>query len=298
MAQEFGKKSWFSASDIPFARDEANRFLPWIVAFMVCLTGLMLATSLSLGTVMQRLSGNYLNSFTIQIPASSAESLKKGSIVRLIRDNDWAADAYEISREEMQELIAPWLGDDSGVENLPLPQLIEVKIRDGATVDLPALERRIRKLAPEAEIDDYQQWMGKFSRFSSGVQYTVFILAAMIILTTLAIVVLAAKTALRLHQQTVEVLYTIGAQDDYIAAQFQQNAMWLVFRGAAAGTVLAALLFWASQSLTTALDSPLLPVFDFTPAHGLLFMVLPVLTASAALFSTRFAVLALLKRKP
>lgn len=298
MTQEFRKKSWFSAPDIPFAQDEANRFLPWIVAFMVCLTGLMLATSLSLGTVMQRLSGDYLNSFTIQLPADQPEAPDSEAIIRSILDNDWAEKAQEISRSDMQALIEPWLGDATGVENLPLPILIEVKTRAGADVDLAALERRIQQLAPGAEIDDYQLWMTKFRQFSAGVRYTVSALAMMIIATTLAIVVLAAKTALRLHQQTVEVLYTIGAQDDYIAAQFQQNAMWLVFRGAMLGTVAAVVLFWITQRVTSALESPLLPVFDFTLIHALLFISLPVVTALAALFSTRFAVLAMLKRKP
>ncbi|MCH2548188.1 MAG: hypothetical protein MK052_11350 [Alphaproteobacteria bacterium] len=298
MSQEFHKKSWFAAPDIPFARDEANRFLPWIVAFMVCLTGLMLAGSLSLGTIMHRISGNYLNSFTIQIPAAAAVTVQPETVVQLVRNNDWVVSAHEISKEEMQALIEPWLGNAEGVENLPLPMLIEVKILEGAAVDLPALERRLQELAPGAEIDDYKQWMTRFSQFSSGVQYMIFTLAGMIILTTLAIVVLAAKTALRLHQQTVEVLYTIGAQDDYIAAQFQQNAMRLVFRGAARGSLVAALLFWLSQNLTTSLDAPLLPVFDFSYTHALLFLTLPLLTALAAFFSTRYAVLALLKRKP
>ena len=120
----------------------------------------------------------------------------------------------------------------------------------------------------------------------------------LLVATTLAVVVLAAKTALRLHQQTVEVLYTIGAEDNYIATQFQQNAMALVFRGAAAGSVAAALLLWIAQMATSAFDAPLLPEFAFSPAHILLFILLPLLTAGAALFSTRFAVLALLRRKP
>lgn len=292
------KKRWFSAPDIPFARDEANRFLPWIVAFMACLTGLMLAASLSLGTVMHQMNGDYLNSFTIQIPRTTADTLDADDITANIRDNDWAEEVREIKREEMQALIEPWLGSAEAVDTLPLPLLIEVKIREDAEVDLAALERRLQQVAEGAEIDDYKQWMTKFSRFSSGVQYTVFVLAMLIILTTLAIVVLAAKTALRLHQQTVEVLYNIGAQDDYIASQFQQNAMRVVLRGAAIGSMVAALVFWSSQRVTLALESPILPVFAFTPAHGVLFVVLPLVTALAALFSTRFAVLALLKRKP
>lgn len=289
---------WFSAPDIPFARDDANRALPWIVAFMVCLTGLMLAASLSLGTVLHQMNGNYLNSFTIQIPRDDAEKLNTADVIALISDNDWAAEVREIEQEEMQSLIEPWLGSVEAVDALPLPLLIEVKMKEDAQVDIDALERRIRKLASGAEIDDYKQWMTTFSRFSTGVQMAVSALALMIILTTLGIVVLAAKTALRLHQQTVEVLYNIGAHDSYIAAQFQQNAMRLVFRGAALGSVAAALLFWSAQPMTEAFDSPLIPVFAFTPAHAILFILLPVLTALAALFSTRYAVLGMLQRKP
>lgn len=298
MAQAFGTSRWFSAPDIPFARDEANRFLPWIVAFMVCLTGLMLAASLSLGTVMQRLSGDYSHSFTIQIPARDADAVDSEELLANIRATDWVAEASEISRDEMQSLIEPWLGNQEAIGNLPLPLLIEVRLHEDADIDLEAFERRVRQFAPHAELDDYQQWMDRFGHFSAGVQYTVAALAVMIVLTTLAIVVLAAKTALRLHQQTVEVLYTIGAQDDYIATQFQNNAMRLVLRGALLGTAVAAVMFWLLQGVTVALDSPLLPVFDFTVLHALLFVVLPIITASAALFSTRFAVLALLKRKP
>lgn len=299
MALEFCRKGWFSAPDIPFARDDANRYLPWIVAFMVCLTGLMLAVSLSMGMTMQRLSGNYESSFTLQIPASSlSRNFTAKTAIALLRGNEWAEDVREISREEMQSLIEPWMGSGAAMDTLPLPLLIEVKVREGTTVDIDALERRIAKKAPGASIDNYERWMTRFGRFSAGVQYVVFVLAMLMVATTLAVVVLAAKTALRLHQQTVEVLYTIGAEDNYIATQFQQNAMALVFRGAAAGSVAAALLLWIAQMATSAFDAPLLPEFAFSPAHILLFILLPLLTAGAALFSTRFAVLALLRRKP
>lgn len=299
MAQEFRKRSWFSAPDIPFARDDANRYLPWIVGFMVCLTGLMLATTLSVGMTMQRLGGDYQRSFTLQIPASSLSAeFNATKAIALMRDNEWAEEVREITRKEMLSLIEPWMGGGTAMDSLPLPLLIEVKIREGAEVDIDALEKRIAKQAPGASIDNYERWMTRFGRFSAGVQYVVFTLAMFMVAATLAIVVLAAKTALRLHQQTVEVLYTIGAEDNYIAGQFQQNAMMLVLRGAVAGSLAAAGLLWLAHMATAAFDAPLLPEFAFSPAHIVLFMLLPLLTAGAALFSTRYAVLALLKRKP
>lgn len=299
MTQWERSKQWFRAPDIPFARDDANRFLPWIVAFMVFLTGLMLSVSLSLNTAVHRWNSDYLNSFTVQIPqVDESATISGDEVMALLRDNEWAETVREISRDDMRALIEPWLGKGHGLESLPLPLLIEVKVREGREVDTAALQRRLATLVPGAEIDDYQLWMAKFSRLSAMVQWGAFILAVLIVVTTLGIVVLAAKTALKLHQQTVEVLYTIGAHDDYIAHQFQQNAMRLVLRGAVGGTALAALFFYFSERLSASLQTPLLPAMDFSTGHAILLLALPVLTATAALFSTRYAVLALLKRKP
>ncbi|MGB1540470.1 MAG: cell division protein FtsX, partial [Rickettsiales bacterium] len=259
------KKSWLAAPDIPFAKDDANRFLPWIVAFMICLTGLMLAASLSLSDALERWNGAYLNSFTVQIPVhGDTPPIPAAEVVKMLEENSWVEEAREITPNEMRSLIEPWLGEGRELEHLPLPLLIEVRIRENYAVDTDALEKRLRTLAPGAEIDDYELWMTKFGEFSQVVQWIAFTLAACIIITTLGIVVLAAKTALRLHLQTVELLYTIGAQDHYIVQQFQRNAMWLVLKGALLGTLMASGLFWVLYRVTAAFESPLLPPMDFT----------------------------------
>lgn len=288
-----------TAPDIPFARDDANRFLPWIIGFMVCLTGIILAFSLSLGMALHRWNGDYLNSFTVQIPAVTGEDGADGAgkTIAVLQQYDWVVSAREMSRGAMQDLIEPWLGESEALETLPLPALIEVRVEEGHEVDIAAVQKRLRSVTPKAEIDNYQLWMEKFSRFTHTVQWASFALAVLITVTTLSIVVLTAKTALRLHYQTVEVLYTIGAPDTYIARQFEQNALRLVLKGAAAGAVVALSLFWLSRQVVGVFDSPLMPALDVTTPHIILFLGLPVLTAAAALFSTRYAVLNLLRQK-
>ena len=195
-------------------------------------------------------------------------------------------------------IVALHRGDGHALDSLPLPMLIEVTIHEGRSVNIDALERRLAALMPGAEIDDYALWMSEFNRFSVWVQWAVFLLAMLIVIATLSIVVLAAKTALRLHQQTVDVLYTIGAQDTYIARQFQQNAMLLVLKGAVAGTVMAAALYWLAVRYSAVVESPLLPALNISVGHVVLFITLPLIMAGAALVSTRFAVIALLRHKP
>lgn len=291
---------WLSSPDIPFARDDANRFLPWIIAFMVCLTGLTLAAAISLQLALFRWGGEYYNSFTVQIPAQTLETAKvePKRIVSMLQENDWATSAREIPRSEMRKLIEPWLGNGEVLDDLPLPALIEVKLKEGSVVDIPALERRLQTLAPGAEIDDYQMWIGRFKAFSRNLQLFAGALAVLLVVTTLALVVLAAKTALRLHERTVDVLYTIGAEDGYIARQFRKNAFRLVLRGAVGGAVAAFAIYLLAGQMTARFESALLPSLQMTAAHWALFIALPLVTSLIASRFTHRSVLALLARRP
>lgn len=302
MAKLFAKRL-MASPDIPFRGDESNRFLPWIVAFLMCLTTLMLAASLTLNLALHRWDGNYLNRFTIQIPQpddaeKSSANARPENILRLVEENEWVEEANLLGQKELQDLIEPWLGDADIINSLPLPYLIEVRVKPDTAVDIPALQARLAKIAPGTEIDDYKLWMDKFSRFSKSVQLVAFGLSVLLVLTLLGIVVLLSKTALRLHQRTVDVLYTIGAKDDYIARQFQRNAMRQVLKGAVFGTAVAVAMFIFLGKLAAELESSLLPPFTITMGHVLLFGVLPLLTAFAARWTTRAAVLSLLKQRP
>lgn len=290
---------WLGSADIPFAKDDANRFLPWIIAFMVCLTGLTLAVIVSLQMALFRWDGDYSNSFTVQIPASVVrdQQIDPQKIADMLAENNWARSARPVTQSEMQSLITPWLGQGAQLEGLPLPALIEVRVKDGAMVDTVALQRRLQKVAAGAEIDNYQLWMARFHAFSRNMQWFAGIMAGLMIVTTLALVVLAAKTALRLHEKTVDVLYTIGAEDGYIARQFDKNASQIVFRGAAFGTLAALVLYLLAGQMTAAMESLLLPPLDMTSAHLLLFLSLPLVTVLAAGSFTHRAVLALLAKR-
>lgn len=290
---------WLASPDIPFAKDDANRFLPWIIAFMVCLTGLTLAAVLTVQAALFRWSGEYFNSFTVQVPSSVVQEhkLDPQRLVAMLSDNDWAESAREIPRSEMQSLIEPWLGSGAAVEGLPLPLLVEVKLKGSAKIDVPALQKRLQRIAPGAEIDDYQLWMARFHAFSRNLQWVAGALALLMVTTTLALVVLAAKTSLRLHEKTVDVLYTIGAADEYIARQFQRNASDVALRGASLGAAVAFVLYALAGQATAALESMLLPPMDITLGHLVLFIALPIVTVFAASRFTHRSVLTMLAER-
>lgn len=286
--------------DIPFARDDANRFLPWIVGFMLCLTALVLALSVSLSASLFKWDGDYVNRFTVQLPHMDdgrTEAVTE-AILALSKQYDWIENARQLPQNEMQQLIEPWLGDNKqALDSLPLPSVVEVTVKEDVKPDIKGFTERAKAISPAAEVDDFKLWMAKFRAFASTARWMALGFASLFVVVSLAIVILAAKTTLRLHHSTVRLLYTIGAEDDYIARQFQYNSMRLVGKAALIGTGVAILLFMMLSSFAKGINAPLLPSLNVTFSHIVLFVLLPFLASMAALATTRFAVLSFLRRQ-
>ena len=181
---------------------------------------------------------------------------------------------------------------------LQLPVLIDVRMDASQPPDLKTLAAKIKALAPQAMLDDNKLWVAKFSEFTRMIQAVAFMLALFIVITTAAIIILASRTALKLHFKTVQLLHSFGARDDYIVRQFEWNAFLLALKGAVLGSFLAMLTYWLIGVSASQLDSPLLPSFALTFPHVLVFALLPLLTALTAMGSARLAVHSLLRKMP
>ena len=108
-------------------------------------------------------------------------------------------------------------------------------------------------------------------------------------------IVLVARTNLRLHFKTVSLLHMFGATDEYILRQFQWNNAWLAARGAFAGVLLAGMVFAVAVILSVRWESPVIPEISVSALHGLLFILLPIFTAAIALVATRHTVRTMLE---
>lgn len=60
-------------ADLPFERDQATRFVPWIVALMVFLGALALAAASAVGGAIDRWDTSLTGRITVQVPADEAQ---------------------------------------------------------------------------------------------------------------------------------------------------------------------------------------------------------------------------------
>lgn len=286
-------------ADIALARDEANRFLPWIIALMVYLAALVLAGSFTLNHTITAGHNARARSFSVHIPhAIDKDHDVSERSLALIKATDGVDDADIVSAKDIQSMVEPWFGKGDVLNNLPLPTVIDAKLKDGANIDYDSLKTRLQALNPGVAIDDHKKWIEQFADFVKAVQTTLFCIALLIIGTTASIVIFACKTSLKIHRSTVSLLHRLGAFDSYIATQFQNYAGMLTLKGAFIGSGFAGITLLTLHVMAQHLDSPLFPKFVFTIPHWIILFTLPLVMSVLALVVVRFSVLQNLRKMP
>lgn len=284
-------------TDIPFARDDANRFLPWMIALMSAIAALMLLTGITFGQWVAGQQGHYNQTLTVQVPPQEERTdavLKQ--VAAVLSKTPGLGNTTMLDEEQVRALVQPWLGNDAAVKSLPLPTVIDAEILSETSPDIPALERRLRAIAADISVDTQALWAEKFSSLSRVLQTGLYGLAVFVIAALGGMMVFTARAAIKLHSGTVLLLHTIGAEDAYIARQFQANALRLAIRGAVPGTLLAGVVYIGFGFYASHLDAPLLPGMVLSFSHILILFLLPLACCGVSLLAVRAATMAQLRK--
>ncbi|GGE51510.1 cell division protein FtsX [Actibacterium pelagium] len=197
-----------------------------------------------------------------------------------------------LSEDEHAALLAPWLGPDLPLQDLPLPSLIEVELSpDG--IDTLGLNLRLQAEVPSATFDDHSRWRAPLIDAAKRMRNLGWAALGLTFATLAVMVALSTQSALASNKQEIDVLHLVGAEDRFIARAFVWRFTGRAVAGALLGTglgIIATLLLPndpAAGSFLTAL-----------PPNGLgwlvPFLVVP-LVAAVAYLATRVTVMRLLK---
>lgn len=291
-------------TDLQLERDSLGRFLPWLIAFMVYLSVLAFAGMLALDDVAQRWDNSMSGTLSVQMAptlganpgAAPSQEKQMRAALAILKSTPGVASATILSDDKLMALLEPWLGKGTFGAELPLPQLIDVTLEKNASINVAALERRLRAVAPGADVDDHAVWLEHLINLIQTIKALAFAVLMFIALATTATVIFATRTGLAIHHEAIEVLHLIGAQDSYIARQFASRALMLGLRGGIFGLLLALPTIWGIGSLAGSLQAGLLPEFSLGLGHWIILGSLPVVVALIAMISARLTVMKTLTR--
>lgn len=290
-----------TAADLPLSRDPASRLLPWIIAFMVYLAALALAAALALSTLTAHWRAGLTGTLTVQIlpladGGDASLDQRTETALALLRKAPGVIRAEALTDQQMDALLRPWLGAGAALRDLPVPRLIDVSIDPQGPADVGRIEAMLAGAVPGSAVDDHAVWLGRLIGLARAVELVAFSVVAVVSLAAIAVVIFTTRTGLSIHHDIVEILHLIGAQDDYLARQFQNHAMVLGFKGGLIGLALAAASLIALMRVAGPVEDTLLPGIGLTVRDWIILGLLPLAAAMIAMLSARRTVMAALRR--
>ena len=181
-----------------------------------------------------------------------ADVAKAAGIVRATGD----LEGVEVfGKDQAEKLLEPWLGTGLDLNDLPIPRLIVVKVKPEGRPDLDGLRAQLGTI-PGASLDDHRAWLDRLAAMAD----TLVAMAAVIFVLVLTAMGLAVAFATRGvmagNREIIGILHFVGAEDRFIAREFQRHFLRLGLRGGLIGGCGACLAFLAAAFFTTTLADP------------------------------------------
>jgi cell division transport system permease protein len=155
-----------------------------------------------------------------------------------------------LSDAETKALLEPWLGEGLQLEGLPVPRLIQITIADPALLNLDQLRSTIRQNVTGASVDDHSIWTSRLSAMAGTVVAGGFAIMVLVLGSMVLSVVFATQAAMAGNRDVVSVLHFVGAEDSFIAREFQRHFLVLGLKGGVSGGLVAIVCFVLLDTMT------------------------------------------------
>jgi len=210
---------------------------PYVIAIMMFVMVVIAAAGLALANAGALVAAGVENRYSVQIADGAARA---PAAVQALRRAPGVAAVRPVPVSEMRETLERWLGPEGARADLPLPAMIDVDLKPGASS--AAVARLVERAVPGARFVAHEAMLEPVLRAMRALYRLAFALVALIALATAAAVVLAARGALDTNKATIEVMHGIGATDDQVAGLFQRKIALDSLTGGLAGAAAAAVV--------------------------------------------------------
>jgi cell division transport system permease protein len=260
MSEMFDPARWRPAPFLPEkeARDRALIFVVAVLCFLACLTamGVLAANRAAAGW-----TGEINGEATVIVRPKGGETPDAAAAraAEALAGTAGVTEARALEPAKAYDLIRPWLGDVSDLEDLPVPRLVAVTLDPRHPANAKQLNAALRSQNVDATVDDHSIWIKDIQRAGNLVRGLGALVFLLIAAAAAAVVTFATRAGLAARADVVEVLHLAGAEDSFIARLFLirfariAGLAGLIGAGAAAALATGLRIAGGGEGLTPAL---------------------------------------------
>ena len=295
MSEPFDTARWRPASFLPEedARDPALLFVVAVLCFLACLTALGVIAG---NRAAQGWASQLTGEATVIVRARGGETPDAAAAraAEALAGVPGVTEARALEKEKAYDLIKPWLGDVTDLDDLPVPRLVAVGLDRKTPATAAMLDKALQSHGLDAVVDDHSVWIKDIRHAAGVVRWTATTLLLLIAGAAGAVVAYATRAGLAARRDVVEVLHLTGAEDAQIANLFELRFARVAAVSGAAGALAAAVLggvlrmVGGGQGITPALPIAWTDLLAVLPC--------PVLAALVAAVAARITARRLIQR--
>lgn len=272
--------------------------IPWMIAILMFLTVLAMAAGLAIGQATGKLDSDIVGKLTVQLAEPNAR-LRDGQITALQSELTKLTAVSKVDRLSDQELAAlldPWLGEDAQSADLPIPALIDVTLAGKSPDEATQVRATVNAIAPAARVDAHADWLAPLSGLLGALGWLATGLVALMAAATAAAVVMAARSAIDTHRETIDIMHLMGATDVQIARLFQRRIALDALFGGLVGLSFGVATLVIIGGRVSAIGSDLLGSAAIAWWGWLAIFLLPLAAAVLAMIVARLTVTTVLSK--
>jgi cell division transport system permease protein len=273
--------------------------MPWVIAIMLFLTLLVAAGGLTLADAARKGGQDLARQVTVQIIESdpAQRAAQRAAVTRVLRNLDSVADVQPVPDAQVRDLLEPWLGTGIIDADVPVPALVDVRLRSVPTAEaLTSLQSAVRSVAPNIRVDSHSSWMAPFFELMRALVWLSAVVLLLLLVATSAVVILAVRSTLNTHRETIEIMHMMGGTDLQAARLFQRRVALDALLGGVVGFIVATVVIVTVGDRFAAVEPGLLSGAHFPYYGWAILALIPLAVMALAMLMARMTVISALKR--
>jgi len=273
--------------------------MPWVIAIMLFLTLLVAAGGLTLADAARKGGQDLARQVTVQIIESdpAQRAAQRAAVTRVLRNLDSVADVQPVPDAQVRDLLEPWLGTGIIDADVPVPALVDVRFGSVPTAEaLTSVQSALRSVAPNIRVDSHSSWMAPFFELMRALVWLSAVVLLLLLVATSAVVILAVRSTLNTHRETIEIMHMMGGTDLQAARLFQRRVALDALLGGVVGFIVAAVVIVTVGDRFAAVEPGLLSGAHFPYYGWAILALIPLAVMALAMLMARMTVISALKR--
>ena len=222
-----GRRSEINAED-----DDTSIFMYVLTSIYMYLFIVVLAIVMAINAMADSWEKDIMGSVTVQIIPVEDENKhidaektleQQNRVLQYVENLSAVESVKALDAQTVEKLMTPWLGDKVDISSLPIPVLLDVKLKQNAESNYDEVTRGLRQVSENASVDNHRLWLNRLIKFATSLKNMALSVLFMVIAICAFSIYYSTRTSLGINLNTIEILHIIGAKDDYIARQYAKN---------------------------------------------------------------------------